>query len=142
MDYQKFVAWFNQNDLCSIRMGICLQTMGEGFAEATLSLTDDCRNIMGGMHGGALATLTDIVSGCAVAYHGKMCVTLDASIRYLKPVRNGQVHAIAREIHGGGRTAVVRVDVNDESGVLCCACTTTMYLTDQPISQLKMEENE
>ena len=131
MDYQKFVAWFNQNDLCSIRMGICLQTMGEGFAEATLSLTDDCRNIMGG-----------IVSGCAVAYHGKMCVTLDASIRYLKPVRNGQVHAIAREIHGGGRTAVVRVDVNDESGALCCACTTTMYLTDQPISQLKMEENE
>ena len=136
MDYQSFIQHFNQHDLCSANIGIRLTDMGEGFARAILPLTDASRNIMGGLHGGAMATLADIAAGCAVIYHGRVCVTLDMSIRYLKPVMEGTVTASAKELRGGRHTAVIHVELFDQHGELCAVATTTMYLTDKPLSSL------
>ncbi len=133
MNYEAFVDYFNAHDLCSYNMGIRLLSVGEGCAEAEMPLTDLTRNIMGGLHGGALATLADIVAGCSMVHHGRTCVTLDTSIRYLKGVRAGSVRAVAKEIHGGKRTGVTLINIFDEEGQLCCTCTTTMYLLDKPM---------
>lgn len=132
MDFQAFIEWFNAHDTMCAGAGVRLTEMGEGYARGVLVAEEGNRNVMGGLHGGALATLTDILAGCAVVHHGRKCVTLDASIRYLKAVRSGVVTGEAKELHGGNRTAVSQVEVRDEAGDLCCVCTTTMFLLDQP----------
>lgn len=132
MNKEEFIAYFNAHDTCSAQMGIRLLSIGEGCAEAELPVTDRVRNIMGGLHGGALATLADIVAGCAMYHHNRLCVTLDSDIHYLKGIGEGTARAVARELHGGGRTGVSQVEIRNEAGELCCCCTVTMYLKEKP----------
>lgn len=133
---QEFMDYFHAHDTCSTNMGICLIDMGEGTATATLSLTDSSRNVMGALHGGALATLADIAAGCCIYYRGRMCVTLDTDVRYLRGVRSGTVTATATERHSGGRVSVISVDILDEDGQLCCTASISMYLLDTPVEQI------
>lgn len=131
---EQYMRFFHAGDHCSVRMGVRLLDMGRGYARAGLRLTDDSRNIMGNLHGGALATLADITAGCCVIYHGRVCVTLDTNIRYLKGVRSGNVTASAKELRAGGRICVCSVDITDDAGDLCCAATISMYLTNEPVT--------
>lgn len=50
------------------------------------------------------------------ASHG--ATTTDASIRFLKAVAGGEVHARARIVHAGGRPRLVEVRLTDDSGDL------------------------
>lgn len=141
MNYEQFIAYFNTNDLCSSRIGVRLLSVAEGEATAALTLTDDCRNIMGNMHGGAIATLTDIVAGCAAYYHGRVCVTLDTQVRYLKGVREGTVLAAAKEVHHSNHFSICQVDVRNEEGALVSTCSITMYLTSSPVEDIMKPED-
>ncbi|MDL2218326.1 PaaI family thioesterase [Christensenellaceae bacterium OttesenSCG-928-M15] len=134
METERFIAYFNEHDACSNTLGIRLLHVGHGAAEAEMPVTSQNSNFMGALHGGALATLTDITAGCCTYYRKKLCVTLDTSVQYLKGIRSGKATARAKEIHAGGHISVSRVDVYDDENNLCCAATVTMYLTDKPLT--------
>lgn len=131
MEKAEFIAYFNRHDGASHALGIELVELGHGSAVATLAYEDRSSNFMGALHGGALATLVDVTAGCCMYYRQRLCVTLDISIRYLRGVRSGVVTAHAKEVHAGGRTSVMQVDITDEEGNLCCVASVCMYLSDK-----------
>lgn len=135
MEKQAFIAYFNEHDSASNVLGVKLVDMEQGAATATLAFSESSRNFMGALHGGALATLADITAGCCLYYRGKLCVTLDSNIRYLRGVRGGMVTARAREVHAGGHISVMQVDITDEEGTLCCTASVSMYLSDKALEE-------
>lgn len=137
MKKEEFIEYFNEHDYCSSRMGIRLVDLGEGTATATLPLTDLSSNFMGAMHGGAMSTLADITAGCCMYYRGRLCVTLDADVRYLRGIRQGIATARAKEIHAGGRISVMSVEITDEEDNLCCVATISMFLSEQTLESFE-----
>ncbi|MFW0785758.1 PaaI family thioesterase [Gordonia sp. CPCC 206044] len=72
-------------------------------------------NHRGGIQGGLIATLIDVVAGIHAL---ESCpadvgvVTSDMNIRYLAPITAGRARASSRIIHSGRRSVVVQVDVH------------------------------
>ncbi|MDL2235751.1 PaaI family thioesterase [Christensenellaceae bacterium OttesenSCG-928-L17] len=132
-DRQQFIDYFNAHDTLSARLGIRLLEVERDYACARMPVDEENRNLMGGLHGGALATLTDIAAGCSTFYYGRLCVTLNTSVQYLKGVRAGTVTAKARVLRAGGRVCTCFVEVFDDADALCCTATVAMYFTDNPI---------
>lgn len=132
IDYKRFMAYFNTHDTFSVNNGIQLVNMGDGFAEAVLAFSRDTSNFMGTMHGGALATLADIAAGSALYQHKRLCVTLDSSMRYIRPV-TGNARAMARQVVCGAHIAVVNVEIFDEADVLCASASISMYMTKKEL---------
>jgi uncharacterized protein (TIGR00369 family) len=72
-------------------------------------------NTNGGLQGGLLATLVDIIAGklaLEVIPPGTSVVTSDLSVRYLRPIKAGVARAKARVVHSGKRSLVMQVDVS------------------------------
>lgn len=71
-------------------------------------------NANGGIQGGLIATLIDIVAGRLAMRsrptHGSV-VTSDMNIRYLRAVTSGTARAHARIVHNGRRSIVAQVEV-------------------------------
>ncbi|NDZ95879.1 PaaI family thioesterase [Streptomyces sp. SID6673] len=71
-------------------------------------------NTKGGIQGGLIATLIDVVAGQHVI-SGRTAnsgvVTSDMNIRYLRPITTGIARARARTVHSGRRSVIVQVDV-------------------------------
>ncbi len=57
----------------------------------------------GVVHDGILAALPDTALGHAVGSLGVEVVTVELSVSYLRPVREGLLQAQARVVHAGGR---------------------------------------
>ena len=71
-------------------------------------------NTNGGLQGGLLATLVDIVAGqraMEVIPPDTSVVTSDLSVRYLRPVKAGAALATARIVYSGKRSLVMQVDI-------------------------------
>ena len=136
MNNEEFISFFNKHDACSREMGIRLLEVGDDFARAELPVTDVCRNMMGALHGGALATLVDIVAGCSTFRYQKLCVTLSSSVHYHKGIIAGTATATARVLRAGGRICTCQVEIRDDANELCCTATVTMYFTDKSFPAL------
>ena len=71
-------------------------------------------NMLGGLHGGAITSLADMVMGLACATVGKRIVTLGMSINFIYAADlNSTVLALARVIHNGRTTLIVEFRVVD-----------------------------
>lgn len=84
-------------------------------------------NPRGGLQGGLLATLIDVVAGRAAhlrAGPGTSTPTADLHIRYLSPVTAGPAIAVARLVRQGRSQMIYEVTVHDEGrGVLAATAT-------------------
>ena len=95
-------------------LGIEPLSLGDGVAEARLSMDEHLRNRAQVMHGGAIFSLLDITMGLACSSsHGfdRRSATLECKINYIRPVAEGEVICKARVLHAGKRTLVVEADV-------------------------------
>jgi 1,4-dihydroxy-2-naphthoyl-CoA hydrolase len=71
------------------------------------------------MHGGALMNLADSLGGmCALPNlpPDSTTTTLESKANFFRPVRGGEVRAIARPLHVGRTTIVVETDLYDPEG--------------------------
>ncbi|MBD1319382.1 PaaI family thioesterase [Streptomyces sp. SID6673] len=85
-------------------------------------------NTRGGIQGGLIATLIDVVAGMHALEDcppGIGVVTSDMNIRYLRAVTTGVASARSRIVHSGRRSVIVQVDVyateSDELAVMATA---------------------
>lgn len=77
------------------------------------------RNLGGGVHGGVLATLADIVAGAGVICSmgpEDWTATTELNISYLRRFKTAPVRAEARALHRGLRTQVWEVEISDGGG--------------------------
>ncbi|MEE3849618.1 PaaI family thioesterase [Gordonia sp. LSe1-13] len=92
-------------------------------------------NTRGGIQGGLIATLIDVVAGQHVV-DGRApddgAVTSDMNIRYLRPVTAGSAHARSRIIHDGRRSVVVQVDVYATDSMKLAAVATVNFANVNP----------
>ncbi|MDQ2765672.1 MAG: PaaI family thioesterase [Gemmatimonadota bacterium] len=105
---------------------------GVGTATFTMA-TDPSRhgNVMGTLHGGALATLADTAMGFAFAttlVGVESFATLEMKVSFLRPVWSSTLTATAHVVHRGKTTGLVECRVTDERGRLIAHATSTCLM--------------
>lgn len=106
-------------DTASKKLGIELVDVGAGYAEASMTVTDDMVNGHAITHGGYVFLLADTTFAVACNSHGDIAVAARCDIRYLRPTRAGDVLvARAQERARFGRNGIYDVTVSSGSDVV------------------------
>lgn len=100
----------------------------------TLELTprDDLNQFMGYVHAGVVTGLADHAAGAAYASvlpEGRVCLTIELKINFLKPAIGDMLAAEAKVISGGGTIGVVHSNVygeKDGARTLCATAIVTL----------------
>ena len=96
-----------------------------------MPLSPRVANSRGGLQGGLLATLVDIVAGraaLAALPSGHSAATSDMNLHFMSAVTVGPARAEATILRQGKRMAVVRVEVRDMGRDVWCATSTTTFV--------------
>ena len=133
MDIQAFLEYFGRTDALSREMGISVRSLSAEGAEAEMEISDNEKNYMGMLHGGAFFTIADVVAGLCVSYYGEQCVTLSSNLNYLKAASAGKIIARSSLSRRGRKICVCETRIISEEGTLLCTGTFTMYMTGVPI---------
>lgn len=107
-------------------IGYRTERTADGDLVVELPVATHVVNTNGGLQGGLLATLVDIVAGqraLEVIAPDTSVVTSDLSVRYLRPIRSGTARATARIVYSGKRSLVMQVDIQDDGGELAAIAT-------------------
>jgi 1,4-dihydroxy-2-naphthoyl-CoA hydrolase len=105
--------------------------VGAGSLHARVAVRDDLLTPFGNLHGGVLAALCDHVLGTVlypVIPRGAWAATTEFKINYLAAVTTGVLDARAQIISLTKRTAVVRIDVENEGRLACAAQGTVLVV--------------
>lgn len=112
-------------------LGIEHIDVGPGSLHARLAVRDDLLTPFRNLHGGVLAALCDHVLGTVlypVIPRGAWAATTEFKINYLAAVTVGALDARAEIISLTKRTAVVRIDVENEGRLVCAAQGTVLIV--------------
>ena len=109
----------------------------------SLTVTKELMNVAGNLHGGAAATLIDIITTAAIAplakkgYFEYPGVSRTLQCGYLRPVKEGEECEVVCECLGTGkRAAAVRVVIRRESDGVVCVEGTHHKISTDPIASL------
>ena len=112
-------------------LGIEHIDLGPGTLHARVLVRDELLTPFRNLHGGVLAALCDHVLGTVlypVIPRGAWAATTEFKINYLAAVTTGALDANARIISLTKRTAVVRIDVENEGRLVCAAQGTVLVV--------------
>jgi uncharacterized protein (TIGR00369 family) len=105
--------------------------VGAGILHARVAVRDDLMTPFRNLHGGVLAALCDHVLGSVlypVIPRGAWAATTEFKINYLAAVTSGALDARATIIALTKRTAVVRIDVENDGRMVCAAQGTVLIV--------------
>ncbi len=112
-------------------IGLIFKEIKPWEARAELKLNENVRNPLGGVHGGVLFSMADIVSGVAANAAGVQVTTLDSNIQFLAPALFGKseiLTAYAKCIKHGKNVVVMSVDITDNNEKLISTSTFTFFV--------------
>ncbi|MEY6431136.1 PaaI family thioesterase [Thioalkalicoccus limnaeus] len=118
---------FFERDLFAKHVGIELLDAAPGRARASMRIDDHHRNAVGMVHGAAIFSLADLVFAVASNAHGSLALGVNASVSYLKAVRQGVLIAEAEEVSLNRRLATYLIRVLDQDGALVALFQGTVY---------------
>ena len=96
-----------------------------------VAITDKVRQPYGLVHGGVLASLCDHLLGTVcypVIPPGAWAATTEFKLNYLAPVTAGSLSAAAQIVSLTKRTAVVRIEVDNDGRQVCLAQGTVLVM--------------
>lgn len=96
--------------------GCRVVAVAPGYAKCEMPVTDDHRNALGMVMGGAIFTLADFTAAVAVNTGAPDTVSVDAQITYLNSSRGNLLTAESHAVKLGRRIATHRITVTDETG--------------------------
>lgn len=129
-------AWqrSKESPLAYIEELLQFQSLGFDHAQqayvSQMKITDELRNRIETLHGGLLATFIDTSIGAAVfAEFGSdhTAVTLDLSVRYLSPGKQGMLTCYTHVVKKGNKIIVAEAKIQDEQGKLVATASSTFY---------------
>jgi uncharacterized protein (TIGR00369 family) len=115
-------------------LGIRLTDVSPGTMRAEIEVRDELLTPFGNLHGGVLAALCDHVLGTVcypVMARGAWAATTEFKLNYLAPVTTGTLTADARIVSMTKRTAVVRIEVDNDGRPVCLAQGTVLLKAPQ-----------
>ena len=93
-------------------------------------------NPSGAVHGGLIATMTDVAAG-TMALEADNCehniVTQNCNLHFLRPAQGKMLRAVAKIIRKGRRVCVIDVDCFDDDGKLCTHAVYEVAYLDVPV---------
>jgi uncharacterized protein (TIGR00369 family) len=105
-------------------LGIRLDEMWAGGLRAVLPVRAELLTPMGNMHGGVLSAFCDHVLGVVcypVMPRGAWAATTEFKLNLLAPVTQGDAIATANIVALTKRSAVVRIDIDNDGRTVCLA---------------------
>jgi 1,4-dihydroxy-2-naphthoyl-CoA hydrolase len=111
--------------------------VGAGVLRAEVAVRDELKTPFGNLHGGVIAALCDHVLGTVcypVIPKGAWAATTEFKLNYLAPVTAGTLAATAEIVSLTSRTAVVRIEVQNEGRLACAAQGTVLVMPPRPAS--------
>ena len=101
-------------------------------AELEMPIQLRVMQMLGLVHGGALATLVDSATACAIwprlETEGLKAVTLEMKINFLASPQGKFCRSRAELIRYGRTTAYLEAGVTDAGGKLCCRASATYFI--------------
>ena len=96
--------------------GAYIEEVAEGYAKCTMQITDNHKNALGAVMGGAIFTLADFTFAVATNWQENPTVSLNASITFLGKTKGKTLIAEAKKIRSGKTTCYYTVEITDELG--------------------------
>lgn len=112
----------------SYENGVEVTHVEPGLARGILRAGPDSVNPHGMIHGGAMATLADTVSGCCACSAGGSCVTANSTMEFLRPAR-GDLFCEATPKKLGRQLSVIQTTITDARGKVVAAGTFTFFMS-------------
>jgi len=112
--------------------GIELVDASPGHAEVAFEAKPEHVNLQGLIHGGMLATLADTAMGLAVRTvleAGRRHVTVQLSMEFLRPGKEGRIVARGRTVKIGTQLGFAEADVVDDRGRVLARAHSTLSVT-------------
>ncbi len=109
-------------------LGIELEQVVSGEATLTLTVRPELSQNHGVVHGGAIASLIDTAMAFAILTliePEERVTTVDLTVSFLRPAREGQMRATARVLRKGRRLLTVSGEVTDQRGTLLATALST-----------------
>lgn len=120
--------FLSQNDRFAANSGCVLQEIGDGYARASLTVTDEHLNAGGVCQGGVYFTLADIAIAAVMNSHGQLTFGVENNIVYVKSAKTGDtLTAEATEVLNHHKLPYVDVRITNQHGELCCIVTGIGY---------------
>lgn len=122
-------------DRFAVTSGIELVDADANYAVCRMRIKENHLNAAGAVQGGAIFTLADTAFGMAANAQGKLTVSLNNSISYLKRTRGTALTATAKLVSSTKRICSYEIDVMDDLGELIAKMTGTGYIKDGKLSE-------
>ena len=131
MDIKEFL---NKGDIFAAKAGAQLTRIGDGCAEAVMTVTHDHLNAGGVCQGGAIFTLADLALAAVMNNRGLLTFSLQSNIAFLQSAHEGDtLTAVATETFNHHKIPYIEVKVNNQHEELICAFTAIAYRTKKEI---------
>ncbi|MEL6897963.1 MAG: PaaI family thioesterase [Planctomycetota bacterium] len=106
-------------------------TQSDGHAVVQIESSARHHNPMGRVHGGLISALADAAMGIAFGrtlFPEQDFSTVEMSVRFMRPVREGMLTATAKVIERGLRVGFVDCEITDQRGkrIATASCTCTV----------------
>lgn len=121
-------CFVNQPHQFSYENGIVITHVSIDLARGELTVNENSYNPHGIIHGGALATLADTVSGCCACSRGGNCVTANYSMEYLRPATGTKIYCEATPKKMGRSLCVIQVSLTNEQNKEVATGTFTFFM--------------
>ena len=128
------VKEFFENDRFVKACNITIKEAKEGYCECVMQISENHLNAGNVIQGGAIYTLADFTFAVAANCEGKMTVTQNADITYIKAGKDDCIRAVANKISSGKSTCLYEVKVFDGSENVIAYATFNGFIKD-----IKME---
>jgi 1,4-dihydroxy-2-naphthoyl-CoA hydrolase len=120
-------------DSVSAYLGMTFTEIGDDYLVMEMPVTSKAHQPMGLLHGGVSAyiieTIGSVGSTLLIDLGKEHPVGLEINANHVKSIKNGTVRAIAKLVHGGRRTHIWQVDINNkENGDLICTGRLTVMV--------------
>ncbi len=101
---EKYLKEVYQTPILESFLGLQIGEVQEGKITLSAKIKDLHSNFYGSVHGGTLASISDVAMGIACVTLGKRVVTIDMSVSYIKNAPTGSTLTAVGEVISNGRT--------------------------------------
>ena len=124
----KLIDYLNRNDRFAAAAGVQLVEIGEGYARAVMTVTENHVNGANVCQGGAIFTLADLAIAALMNARGQLTVGISNSIMFVSSAKEGDhLHAEAVSVCDHHKIPSVEVRVTNQEGRLICHVTGIGY---------------
>jgi uncharacterized protein (TIGR00369 family) len=113
-------------------LGLRYEEVTPELVRAHLPVTDKVRQPAGIVHGGVYALIAESMCSAGTVIgvweDGMVGLGMSNNATFLRSVKDGTIHAVARRIHGGRTTWIWDVELSDDEGRVCALVRMTIAI--------------